>query len=89
MARSEQVDRRRPVGGGGPCEAELGTSITKFVGGLRKMRGVDPEQRIERFDFDVETLRHERGRAPQLGQTAHDAHLADLVRFASDRGDKR
>ncbi len=87
-ARAQQVDRRRPVRRHRPGQPQLGAALAKFVGRLRQPRGVDPEQRIERLDFDVEPLHQRRRHAAQLREPAAHADLADVAP-ASRRSPRR
>lgn len=81
---AHEVDRSGPVGGYGPREPQLSAPLAKIVGQLRKLRRIDPEQQIERFDLDVDPLGHRRGEAPQLREATADRHLANRCRSHSD-----
>jgi hypothetical protein len=81
---TQQVQRRRPVCRDRPREAQLGRTIAKLVGPFGHARRVDAEQRIERFDFDVESLHQRHRHAAQVGHAAAHAYLSDGARRHTD-----
>jgi len=88
VARAEQVDCRRRVCRRRPRKPQFGGALAKLVDRFGQALPIDPEERIERLELDVELL-HQRGRhTAQLGVTPAHADLFDVARRTASRGNE-
>ena len=64
-----------PIGGGSPRQPEFGRTLTELLGRFWQVLRVDPEERVERLDLDVETFHQRNRHSPQILEAAANRNL--------------
>jgi hypothetical protein len=88
LSFAEQIHRGRPIRSNCPRQPQIGRVLPEILRTPSRKDRINPKQRIERLDFDIELLHQSDGHAAEFREATTDAYLRQHVRTRGARGEK-